>query len=280
VALYDDAQVRAALARVWPDADAAAVAQVRGLGGGLNPRSFLVGVSGRRFVLRLPAGKPVALLDLATEARAMRAAAAAGIAPPVAAVDVEAGLLLTEYHAATPGRLPAIRRMTAVLRALHGLDVDVPVYVAAQIAARYLAALEPRDFTAVEKGWADELLRLARDFDVRHSPTAFCHNDLVAENVLDDGATLRLVDFEYAVRGAPLLDLAGLAGMNGFGGAARRELLAAYYGDVPVVTLADLDAAIRLVRLLAFFWTRMAVRGGGRTEAFERLAAQLRETLT
>lgn len=280
MALYDDDQVRAALARVWPDGEAAAAAQVRALGGGLNPRSFLVGVSGRRFVLRLPAGKSVALLDLATEARAMRAAAAAGIAPPVAAVDVEAGLLLTEYHAAAPGKLPAARRMTAVLRALHSLEVEVPVYVAGRIAERYLAALEPRDLTAVEKAWVDELLRLARDFDATHAPTAFCHNDLVAANVLDDGATLRLVDFEYAVRGAPLLDLAGFAGMNDLGGAARRELLAAYYGDVPVVTLAELEAAIRLVRLLAFFWARMAVRGGGRTEAFERLAEQLRETLT
>ena len=60
--------------------------------------------------------------------------------------------------------------------------------------------------------WGDELLTLARRYDARYAPTAFCHNDLVAANVLDDGQ-LALVDFEYAVRADPLLDLANAAGM-------------------------------------------------------------------
>ena len=49
-------------------------------------------------MLRLPVASSMALLDLATEARAMRAAAAADLAPAVIAVDVEAGLLLTDYQ--------------------------------------------------------------------------------------------------------------------------------------------------------------------------------------
>lgn len=278
---YDEDQVRAALARVWPDHEAAANAQVRALGGGLNSRSFLVGVSQRRFVLRLPLGKSVALIDLASEARAMRAASAVGIAPAVIAIDARTGLLLTEYHPSPAGRVPDSRRMAGLLRLLHSLDVDLPVYVAADIAHRYLAALDAREFTPTEHLWANELLHLARDYDARHAPSAFCHNDLFAENVLDDGATLRLIDFEYAVRGSPLLDLAGFAGMNDLGTATRRELLAAYYGDTETAaTLADLDAVVRMVRLLSYFWARMAEQGDSGTGAFGRLAARLQATLT
>lgn len=278
---YDEDQVRAALARVWPDHEAVAQAQVRAIDGGLYSRSFLVGVSQRRFVLRLPLDQSVALLNLAAEVRAMRAAAGVGIAPAVVAFDASAGLLLTEYHPSPAGRVPEMRRMAGLLRLLHSLDVDLPVYVTAEIARRYLAALDARAFSPTEHRWASELLLLARDFDARHAPTAFCHNDLYADNVLDDGAALRLVDFEYAVRGSPLLDLAGFAGMNDLGVTARRELLAAYYGDTETAaTLADLDAAIRMLRLLSYFWARMAEQGESGGGAFARLAARLQATLT
>jgi thiamine kinase-like enzyme len=189
--------------------------------------------------------------------------------------------LLTEYFAADPGRVPAVRRVAALLRALHALDADVPAYAAREIAERYLAVLSDRSLSDAERRWSDELLARAQDYDSRFEPTAFCHNDLFGDNVLDDGATLRLVDFEYAVRGAPVLDLAGLAGMNDFGATARRELLAAYYGGAPgTVTLDDLDAVVRMVRLMSYFWARAAIGKSGSSAAYERLAAQLQATLT
>jgi hypothetical protein len=54
---------------------------------------------------------------------------------------------------------------------------------------------------------------------------------------------------------APILDLAGLAGLNDFDAGERLRLVRAYYGDerVPFDATA-LDGAIRLVRLLAYFW--------------------------
>jgi thiamine kinase-like enzyme len=72
--------------------------------------------------------------------------------------------------------------------------------------------------------------------------------------VLDDGK-LALVDFEYAVRAEPLLDLANLAAMNGFNGAEQRALLAAYRRVTPATTeVADVAWLVRMVRLMAWFW--------------------------
>jgi thiamine kinase-like enzyme len=90
-------------------------------------------------------------------------------------------------------------------------------------------------------------------------PTAFCHNDLVATNVLDDG-TLALVDFEYAVRGTPLLDLANAVAMNGFGEAEQRALLEAYHGTQPAAPeLLELGSLVRMVRLMTWFWASLGV---------------------
>ena len=282
----DERTARAALRRVWPDPESLERAEVRALEGGLWPRSFVVAAGARRCVLRLPSRGAAALLDIETEARAMRAAAAAGLAPPVVAVDAEAGILLTEYRM-TPWRGDAPRlavnigRVARVLRALHAVDVDLPRFMAARIAGEYLGALEAaaRALPPVERMWADELVRLARNFDADAVPTAFCHNDLVADNVLDDGRELLLIDFEYAVCSSPLLDLASLAGMNDYTAAQRRELLAAYYDGTPGPTLVELESAVRMVRLMAFFWARVAEQRVAAPDVYSRLATRIGEAL-
>jgi aminoglycoside phosphotransferase (APT) family kinase protein len=283
-----EAKVRAALRRVWPDAREVDKAQIRALGGGLNARSYLIVAGERRHVLRLPVQGSGAWLDLAAEARAMRAAAAADLAPAVIAVDVEAGLLLTDYRMMlwSPDllRQPAVLTMIVrLLRALHRLPVDLPVYSVEKFTSSYLAALASsnvRALSAEEGRWATELMTLGRDFDAAHSPTAFCHNDLVAANILVDGAAARLIDFEYAGLGAPLLDLASLAGMNGFTKAQRRQLLDEYYGTASrAPTLSDLDNTVRMVRLIAYFWGRVAEKRLADPRAHTELAASIGATL-
>ncbi len=282
----DERLARAALRRVWPDPESLEGAEIRAIEGGLSPRSFIVVAGARRCVLRLPSRGAVALLDIETEARAMRAAAAAGLAPPVVAVDAEAGILLTEYRVMpwrgdAPRLTANIGRIARVLRALHAIDVDLPQFVAERIAGEYLGALAAtaRVLPSVERAWADELVRLSRKFDERHSPAVFCHNDLVADNVLDNGHELLLIDFEYAVRSSPLLDLASLAGMNDYTVSQCRELLAAYYDGMPGPSLAELESAVRMVRLMAFFWARVAEQRVAAPDVYSRLATRIGEAL-
>jgi thiamine kinase-like enzyme len=237
-------------------------ARLAPLPGGTRRRSWLVTLAdGTSAVLRMPEKRSNALLDLETEARAMAAAAAAGLAPPVIASDAETGVLLTRYRPgsvwtrAVARKPDNIQRVAAVLRALHAVPAELPVFAAERIALRYLAALPPGAEAPEADEWGDELLQLARRYDASFAPTAFCHNDLVAANVLDDGE-LALVDFEYAVRADPLLDLANLAGMNGFDREQQRALLAAYAraGRADGDALAELEWLIRMVRLMAWFW--------------------------
>jgi aminoglycoside phosphotransferase (APT) family kinase protein len=279
---------RAALRRVWPDSGTVDKAKIRALGGGLTTRSYLVVAGERRHVLRLPVPGSVAWLDVATEARAMRAAAAADLAPAVIAVDAEAGLLLTDYRTTlwTPDlvRQPAVVTMIVrSLRALHRLEVDLPVYSVEGFTSTYLAALAAksvRTLSAEEGRWAVELAQLGTKFDTTYAPTALCHNDLGAANILIDGAAARLIDFEYAGRGAPLLDLASLAAMNDFNEAQRRQLLDEYYGTAPdAPTMHDLDNAVRMVRLLAYFWGRVAEKRLADPRAHMELAASIGATL-
>jgi thiamine kinase-like enzyme len=284
---HDEGAVRTALERVL-GADVARRATLQELEGGVKKRSYLLSAGDRRWVLRLPAPGADALLDLATEAAVMRAAAAAGLAPEVVAVDAEAGILVTDYRAArawsvSDAREPRnIERAAALLRELHALEVAAPTFAAERIARGYVAELSAgvyvgrARFDAREQSWIEELLDRARHYDATYPPTALCHNDLVAANVLDDGR-LVLVDFEYAARSAPVLDLANLAAMNEYGAHERRALLAAYRGTDhgEGISEPELERVVRLVRLMGFFWARLGELRAGGAFAYGELAAEI-----
>ena len=288
----ENPDARAALGRVWPDPATLDKVQIRALSGGSLGRTYLAVGGGRSHVLRLPLASSLAALDLTTEVRALRAAAAADLAPRVIAVDLEAGLLLTDYCTGpfTPEQLQQpliVTTLVRSLRALHGLQVELPTYSVEGFARQYLGALAAsatRTPSAQEQEWADELTRLGRHFDSSYARTAFCHTDLGAENILIrgafGGAAAKFIDFEYAGRGAPLLDLASLAGMNSFGEAQRRQLLDEYYGATPAApTMRDLDTAIRMGRLLAYFWARVAEQRFTNAHTLADLVASLGATL-
>lgn len=280
--------VRMALARIWPSSDAAR-SPLAPLAGGLESRSWLVAAGSLRCVLRLPneAGPP--LLDAGAEAAAMQAVAEAGLAPRVVAADAATGLLLTEFRAGaaawTPelARKPAnVARIAALLRRLHRVapDAALPAYSAERLAHGYLGPLAgDRGLGEERRAQANELLELARRYDALHAPSVLCHNDLSAANVLDDGE-LVLIDFEYAVHGAPVLDLAGLSGMNHYGVRERRTLLDEYYCDTPLkLSLRELDHVVRMVRLVALFWALLGERRALDATPYARLVSELGETL-
>ena len=262
-ACADENAARLALERLGGIGAEAQRAQLTPVAGGTNARSWLVTYAdGRRNVLRMATPGSPALLDVVTEARAMMAAASAGLAPAVVAIDTDHGTLLTEYLAGTPWQVADahkprnLARLAGVLRALHAVPVDVPAFAAERIASGYVARLRAagKRPDARAASWGAELAARARDYDGRYAPTAFCHHDLVAANIIDDGE-LALVDFEYAVRATPLLDLASFAAMNGLAFDERHALLAAYLVRAPeAADLDELAALVRLVRLMAWFW--------------------------
>ena len=80
-----------------------------------------------------------------------------------------------------------------------------------------------------------------------------CHHDLVLQNMLqlDDG--VRLIDWEYAGRGDPFLDLATIVEECAFGAVDRQRLLLAY-GEMGEAAEERLYRARVLQRLLAVMW--------------------------
>ena len=78
------------------------------------------------------------------------------------------------------------------------------------------------------------LERLSRiEPDLRsEDPPCPCHNDLLAGNFIDDGVTVRIIDWEYGGMGDRFFDLGNLAANNEFDDQHERGLLLLYFGEV------------------------------------------------
>ena len=231
------------------------------LDGGLSNSSYKVDLEHDSLVVRLRDREAEFRLDLAAEAALLRAVALSGLGPPPVGIDVERQALVTRHVSASAWSPEAARdeiniaRAAALLHALHGLDVPCRAFAPQRYATRYIeAASMRRGKHRADRALATELLDLARGFERRYRPTALCHNDLVAANILDSGE-LALIDFEYAVCADPLVDLASLAAMNDYGAGERRILLDAYReAGGPRYRDRELEEAMRLTRLMTYFW--------------------------
>jgi len=237
------------------------------LPGGLSNRNFVVRDGGDAYVARLVGGDdPAHGIVRAREIAVSQAAHRAGIAPEL--VHAEPGLLvlrLIEGRTLTAAEVAApvmLRRIAALLRRCHGevaahLRGPAPCFWVFHALRDYLAALAAR---GVPPEPIERLRGIAAALEAAVGPIrlALTHNDLMPGNLIDDGARLWLIDWEYAGFGAPLFDLASLAVDNALDAAAQETLLAAYYRRAPSAALRRRFAAMRIAAALReALWARV-----------------------
>jgi thiamine kinase-like enzyme len=216
------------------------------LGGGISNHNFIVADGSARFFVRIGQDVEVHNVLRRFELAASRAAHAAGISPEV--VHAEPGAMVFRY---VEGRTlapedvrdpPMLERIVALLRTCHRelpthFRGPAPIFWVFQVLRDYAARLaEERHRLA---GEVARYLAAAERLEAAVGPVeiAFGHNDLLAANLIDDGARLWLVDWEYAGFNSPLFDLGGLASNNELSPDLEARLLELYF-DAPIT--ADL----------------------------------------
>ena len=214
--------------KIWP------------LEGGTTNRNYGVQqADGQRFAVRLGQDKPEHGVMRFNEQAAARAAARAGISPKI--FYTSPGVMVMRL---LPGRsLKAdeiqkpenLLRVAALLRRCHTsmaafLQGPLLAFWVFHINRSYIAGLSKSDSRIGER--LGELQEINEKLEARVGKVdiVFCHNDLLAGNVFDDGARLWLLDWDYAGFNAPMFDLANLCSNNNFYPAEEDALLQAYYG--------------------------------------------------
>jgi thiamine kinase-like enzyme len=230
------------------------------LSGGITNRNFLVTVAGRRdrYVIRL-AGNDTHLLGISREVEhaATVAAAGVGIGPEVTAFIRPDGYLVTRFIEGSPvpdelvHQAATLRRVGDSLRRIHGGPPIPGLFVPFRIVEAYRALAAARGVPIppeydVAQGFARriELAFLSNPVELRP-----CHNDLLNANFIDDGARIRIVDWEYAGMGDPFFDLGNFSINHELTPAEDAEVLRAYDGEVR----PDRLARVTLMRTVSDF---------------------------
>ena len=212
---------------------------VESLTGGLTNTNYKVTSPSGCYVVRI-SGKDTSLLaiDRENEVHNTIAAAETGVgAPFVAAVPEQDALVLgfldgevmDSERLRRGDRLGAIasscRRLHAGRRFLHDFDMF-------EIQPRYLAIVRERGFRLPDRyesfeGQIRELERLMR---VNAEQTVPCNNDLLAENFIDVGGEMRLIDYEYSGNNEASFELGNVWSESNLSLEQLEELVSAYWG--------------------------------------------------
>ncbi len=234
------------------------------LSGELTNINYRVDVDGTPFVVRIPGDNTELLaVDRTNEYHNTQAAAEAGVGPRIVHFLPEANVMVLEFiHGETMSRVKLQRagmptRMAQAIKQLHSgprFLLDFNMFRLTEVYLRIVQEHEVR----IPTGYRDYLPQVAQieaALARRPLPSVPCHNDLLAENYLDDGQTLRLVDFEYSGNNDPTFDLGNTCQEQQFDEPRVAEMCAAYSrGDFP-----DMLARMRLNMIMSDVgWTLWA----------------------
>lgn len=210
------------------------------LSGGLTNTNFRVDADGVPYVVRLPGAKTDLLaIDRANEIYNARAASATGIAPRVVEYLDDVNVMVLEFIQGETMSIPRLNelgmaeRMAASLKQLHAGAPFLHDFNMFRLTDYYLKIVQSHQ-VKIPDGYGAYLPR------VNEIETAFarnplslvpCHNDLLAENYMDDGQKLWLIDFEYSGNNDPTFELGNTAQEQQFDETHQRALCAAYFGE-------------------------------------------------
>jgi thiamine kinase-like enzyme len=255
-------QVEALLDEVTVLADIPRTVEV--LPGGLTNHNYKVSTPNGCYVARFSSSQSELLaVDRAAEYRNSVAAADAGVAPIVIDYLAGKGLLVIEWLAGRTFTAADLRsgteleRVAAACKRLHSGSRFVNDFDMFAIQRRYLRIVTERGFRLPTR-YLDFMPKVAEIWSalaVKQAATVPCHNDLLAENFIDDGDRLWLIDYEYSGNNDPCFELGNIWSESNLTLDQLEELVGHYYGT----PWPNLVARARLLGLMSKYgWTLWA----------------------
>ncbi|GIU98229.1 MAG: hypothetical protein KatS3mg013_2032 [Actinomycetota bacterium] len=262
------------------------------LSGGLTNTNYLVTADGARFVVRVPGARTELLaVDRANERHNAEAAATTGVSPSVVEYLEDLSVMIVAYidgetmsaERLREPQMPA--RIAASLRRLHAGPRFLRDFDMFRLTEFYLGIVDEHGI-AIPRGFRDRMPAVAeveRALAVHALPKVPCHNDLLAENYIDDGRQLWIVDFEYSGNNDPCFELGDTAQECAYDEELRRALCEAYFGRPDPVQLARMELYAMMADVGWTLWAAIQAKistidfdfWGWATERWDRAVAVL-----
>jgi len=229
---------------------------IQPLSGGLTNSNYKVEVEGTPYFVRVP-GESTELLaiDRNNEFHNTKAAAEAGVAPRVLYYLPEYCVMVLEFlngktmskdSLNAPG-MPT--RMARAIKQLHSAPRFLTDFNMFRLTEYYLNLCKER-VIRIPDGYLDRMptvKQIEKAMSVRPLDTVPCNNDLLAENYLDDGKQLWLIDYEYSGNNDPTFELGNTCQEMQFSDDQISEVCSAYFGTAS----SDMIARMKLNMIMS-----------------------------
>jgi thiamine kinase-like enzyme len=221
--------------------------RVHPLAGGLTNTNYRVDVDGTLYVIRIP-GQSTELLSVNRqhEYHNTLAAADSGVGArimyylpdiPVMVLEFISGPTMSSAGLRAPEQIARIARS---VRMLHAGRPFINTFNMFRTMDFYLDIVQ-RQSMRIPDGYMDYIpvaRRIETALNARPLSLVPCNNDLLAENFIDDGKILRLVDYEYSGNNDPCFELGNICNENDFTPEQFEQLCAAYFGHASTSMVA------------------------------------------
>jgi thiamine kinase-like enzyme len=210
------------------------------LPGGLTNTNYKVVAGGRAYVVRISdKDSGVLAIDRVNELHNTLRAAEAGIGPQVVAALPELDALVLEFlegRTLTPQDLRVGDRLApvaAACRRLHGARPFLADFDMFEIQQRYLGVVQARGFRLPDRylEFEPQVRAVEAAFAARPEAKVPCNNDLLAENFIDTGDELRLIDYEYSGNNEASFELGNIWSESNLSLEQLDELVTLYWGQ-------------------------------------------------
>jgi thiamine kinase-like enzyme len=220
---------------------------IQPLSGGLTNTNFKVEVDGTFYFVRVPGeGTELLAIDRNNEYNNTHAASQAGVAPKVLFHIPEYSVMVIEFiNGKTMSKdslnekgMPA--RMAQAIKKLNQGPRFFSDFNMFRLTEYYLKICSGRGIR-IPDGYVERMPTVAqmeKAMNVNPLPTVPCNNDLLAENYIDDGKQLWLIDYEYSGNNDPTFELGNTCQEMQFSDEQINEVCAAYFGIVSADKIA------------------------------------------
>lgn len=211
------------------------------LSGGLTNTNYKVTADGVPYFVRIP-GESTDLLaiDRKNEVFNSQAATQTGISPKVLYQLPEYDVMVLEFlngitmSKASLNSVGMPKRMAESIKRLHNGPRFLKDFDMFRTTEYYLEICKTRS-VIIPNGYVErmkQVTEIEKALSVHPVKTVPCNNDLLAENYIDDGKDLRIIDFEYSGNNDPYFELGNTCQENNFDETRIIELCDAYFGTV------------------------------------------------
>jgi thiamine kinase-like enzyme len=220
---------------------------IQALSGGLTNKNYRVVVDGIPYFVRVP-GESTELLAInrRNEYFNAKTAAETGVGPKVLYYLPDYQAMVLEFLQGTTMsneslNLPGMpSKIAAAIQRLHAGSRFYSDFNMFRLTEYYLEICKQRSIH-IPDGYPERMATIGRieeALTVQPLPTVPCNNDLLAENYIDDGKAIRIIDYEYSGNNDPCFELGNTCQELHYDEAQIVEVCTAYFGSTSASKIA------------------------------------------